>query len=106
MGVLFDGTRAGYRTETLVTPTDRSTPRPGPADAIDRPLLLLLERDTTPSWATHTVATVADNHTRPIVVLDEQHGRIDVFATGGQSGGDVYRKTSPMATIAFPAGRG
>ncbi len=43
---------------------------------------------------------MADNHTRPIVVLDEQYGRIDVFATGGRSGGDVYRKTSPMATIA------
>jgi len=70
------------------------------------PLLLLLARGTTPSWASHTVATVADNHTRAVLVLDQTHDRIEVYATVGQSGGDIHRKTSPLSPIFFPAGRG
>ncbi len=77
------------------------------------PLINLLVRGTGGSWAKYTWATVADSHTRPIVVIDEAASRIRVFATGpypgsssGQSGGTIYEKDSPLGSISFPSGEG
>ena len=78
-----------------------------------RPLILLLVRSTGGSWTSTTYGTVSNSHTRPIVLLDEQHGVIHMFATcpqppktSGQSGGDICEKTASMANPSFPSGVG
>ncbi|OGN88275.1 MAG: hypothetical protein A2X23_04345 [Chloroflexi bacterium GWC2_73_18] len=78
------------------------------------PLNNLLVRDpATGDWASYRFGRVSDSHTRPIVMLDEEHGVIHVFATGpqppgtsGQSGGTIYEKTSPLDSISFSDGYG
>jgi PKD repeat protein len=76
-------------------------------------LILLLVRGTDGVWKSYQYGTVKDSNTRPIVLLDEQHRVIHLYATGpqppstsGQSGGDIVEKTTSMDAIAFPAGAG
>jgi PKD repeat protein len=78
-----------------------------------RPLVLLLVRSAAGAWTSTTFGTVADSHTRPIVLLDEQHGLLHMFATcpqppktSGQSGGDICEKTAPLSSPSFPPGIG
>jgi hypothetical protein len=77
------------------------------------PLVLLLVRSPTGAWSASTFGTVADSHTRPIVLLDEQHGVVHMLATcpqpprrSGQSGGDICEKTAPMDAPSFAPGVG
>jgi trimeric autotransporter adhesin len=78
-------------------------------------LLLVLDRGTSGSWSSHTVATKADAHTRPIMLIDTTSSRIHVFAAGPQppltndgapDGGTIYVKSSPLGSITFGAGVG
>jgi hypothetical protein len=78
-----------------------------------RPLVLLLVRAAGGAWSTSTFGTVSNSHTRPIVLLDEQHGLIHVFATcpqppktSGQAGGDICEKTTSMSSPLFSPGIG
>jgi hypothetical protein len=78
-----------------------------------QPLIMLLVRSAAGDWTQHAAGHVSDSHTRPIVVLDEQHGTAEIFATcpqppntSGQSGGDICLKSSPLDSISFPTGRG
>ena len=78
-----------------------------------QPLEQLLVRQPGGTWSAHTVSTVADSPTRAILTLDESAGELHVFETGphngvgsGQSGGDIYEKTSPISPVSFPAGDG
>jgi PKD repeat protein len=78
-----------------------------------RPLIQLLARSTSGTWSTATFGTVANSHTRPIVLLDEQHGLVHMLATcpqppktSGQSGGDICEKTSSMSSPSFAPGIG
>jgi PKD repeat protein len=84
-----------------------------PGAAGTEPLIMLLVRAADGAWSQHTAGTVTESDTRPIVVLDEQHGTAEVFATcpqppntDGQAGGDICRKSSPLDNISFPTGRG
>ncbi|MGH9037273.1 MAG: DUF7594 domain-containing protein, partial [Acidimicrobiia bacterium] len=76
------------------------------------PLLMLLVRNaSTGAWDSYVYGRVSDNHTRPIVMLDEQAGVIHMFAPGpAASGGSndevVYEKTTPINNIAFALGLG
>jgi trimeric autotransporter adhesin len=77
------------------------------------PLTLLMERSPSGAWTSATFGTVADSHTRPIVVLDEQHALVHMFATcpqppntSGQAGGDICEKTASMLNPAFAPGMG
>jgi hypothetical protein len=75
------------------------------------PLIQLLVRSATGTWSAYTFGTVSDDHTRPVVVLDEQLGVIHMFATGpphptGKSCGSIYEKTTSMSSISFPSGLG
>ncbi len=80
------------------------------------PLIKLLRRTTGGTWNDFVVGidNVASN-TRAILELEESgSGNIlHVFMTGkrsgsttGQSGGDIFEKTSPVSSISFPAGLG
>jgi PKD repeat protein len=78
------------------------------------PQILLLARDpATGDWSAHVVGRVSDCHTRPVLMLDSEHQRLHVFATAPDSGcafsgapGTIFQKTSAMAGISFPPGRG
>jgi hypothetical protein len=74
--------------------------------ALDAPLIRLLVRDTAGNWTSNTFGRVRDHHTRPIVLLDEEHGVLHMFATSGESGGTIYEKTSPLNAISFALGLG
>jgi PKD repeat protein len=70
------------------------------------PLTMLLVRSAAGTWSSHQFGTVGNGHTRPIVVLDEQHGVVHMFATSAGSGGSIMEKTSPINAISFAAGKG
>jgi hypothetical protein len=63
-------------------------------------------RSPSGTWTSTTVGRKSDHHTRAIVELDEVGRIIHVFATSPESGGVIYEKTSPMGSVAFPAGKG
>lgn len=72
----------------------------------DAPLILLLVLHEG-SWTRHTFGRVADDHTRPLVVVDEESRQVYVFAASPCcSGGSVYLKQSPLDNISFPTGLG
>jgi hypothetical protein len=79
----------------------------------DTPMVALLVRSPAGAWSATTFGTAGDSQTRPIVLLDEQHGRVHLFATcpqppktSGQAGGDICEKTAPMTAPAFAPGIG
>ena len=77
-----------------------------PSDPSTGALVALVVRSGAGDWSSHTFGTVADDHTRPMVLLDESNRQIYVFATWPVGGGSIYYKTSPMANISFGPGRG
>jgi hypothetical protein len=70
------------------------------------PLIKFLARSPAGSWTNYDVATGNDNHTRPILVVDEEHSLFRVYMTHGQSGGPIVEKTSPTGSISWPSGTG
>ena len=71
------------------------------------PLIHLLVREPGGTWTSHPFGTVADDHTRPIVQLDEDAGWLYLFATAPCcSGGTIYYKRARLDAIAFPPGLG
>jgi hypothetical protein len=79
------------------------TSRNGTADD----LILLLELDKHGTWKRYTFSTVADEQTRPIVLLDPTSDRVHMFAAApGGPGGVVYYKSSPLNRISFEPGPG
>lgn len=78
-------------------------PNPNP----NAPLIMLLVRDAgTGDWANYVFGRVGDDHTRSIVMLDEQNNVIHMFATAPVTGGGIYEKTSPLNAISFASGLG
>ena len=82
--------------------------------ASSAPQILILARDPlTGDWSSAAFGRLSDCHTRPVLMLDSEHQILHVFATAPDSGcpysgsaGTIFEKTSPMADIAFPLGRG
>ncbi len=70
------------------------------------PRIRLLVRSTAGSWASYTFATKKYGHTRPIVLLDEQHNRLYMFATAPEAAGNIYYKTTALDDIEFSDGLG
>jgi trimeric autotransporter adhesin len=76
-------------------------------------LIQLLVRAPGGGWSAARFGTVAESHTRPIVLIDEGAGVVHMYATGpypgngsGQSGGSIYEKTAPISAISFSSGSG
>ena len=72
----------------------------------DSPLLLLLKRTGDGAWTQHTVATVADDHSRAALMVDTTHEAVHVLAHAPVVGGAVYLKSASLAAPVFPPGRG
>lgn len=71
------------------------------------PLNLLLVRERDGSWSREVFGTKGDQHTKPIVLLDEEHADVYVIATTPccNGGSIVYKRTS-MNDVSFAEGRG
>jgi hypothetical protein len=65
------------------------------------PGTMLLRRRVNGTWAHYTVSRASLDHTRPIVLLDEQHNRVRVFE-GSIHSTAIYLKTSRLSKISFP----
>lgn len=82
---------------------DATTSNPGD------PLVWLLVLGTNGSWKPPAVfGRVQDDHTRPIVKIDQTNRKVYVFATAPCcDGGTIYYKRANLAdSISFPSGRG
>lgn len=71
----------------------------------ESPGVILMTRTAAGVWSQVTVATKADNLTRPQVVLDEAHQELTVLMSD-EFGGNVYSKTTPLNNIQFAPGKG
>jgi len=98
--VQSDGTG---RVFAVVKTSLNDLPNPNP----NAPLLMLIVRNpVTGDWTSYPFARVRDNLSRPILLIDETHRMLHVFATGTADGGAIYEKTSSLDNISFPAGLG
>jgi hypothetical protein len=84
-----------------------------PSQPPTAPLINLVEyNSSTATWSSATFGTVDDSHTRPIVMIDSEHSRVYVFATGPSTAGQtvyegtIYMKSTPMDALQFPTGPG
>jgi RTX calcium-binding nonapeptide repeat (4 copies) len=78
-------------------------PNPNP----NAPLIFLLVRGQDGNWTNHVFGRVGDNHTRPIVMIDEEHRDLYMFASAPCcDGGEIYYKKTALSNISFPEGVG
>jgi IPT/TIG domain len=70
------------------------------------PQNMLEVRSTTGTWTGYVFGTGGNNHTRPIVLLDESNSKIYMFATAPETAGVIYYKVTNMGNISFPTGLG
>ena len=66
----------------------------------------LLVRDGKGQWTSAPFGVVEDAHTRPMVMIDEEHRQVWMFAVAPEEGGTVYYKKSPIDNVSFPPGAG
>ncbi|MGH2569676.1 MAG: hypothetical protein ACRDGR_00530, partial [bacterium] len=70
------------------------------------PLVVVVRRDAaTGSWSRHVWGLVADDHTRPIVVVDPEANRAHVFARSIVNNG-IFHKSADLDRLRFSAGVG
>src|SRR4051795_2181732 len=75
---------------------------------------LLTFKPGTGAWSSATFGTIADCHTRPIVMLDEENSQVHMFATAPTASacafsgapGTIYEKVASLDNPVFPPGRG
>jgi PKD repeat protein len=77
------------------------------------PQIVVLARATKGGWSRAIFGTLADCHTRPILVLDASNSLVHVYATAPDSGclfsgtaGTIFEKTSSIDKLDFAPGRG
>jgi hypothetical protein len=71
------------------------------------PLLLLLILDGNGGWQRRTFGRVSDNHTRPLVLIDNQNRQLYMFGVAPCcSGGVIYYKQTSLDNPNFPSGIG
>jgi len=71
------------------------------------PLILLLRLDRQGGWGTAVFGTVADGHTRPIVVIDDEHRQLYMFASAPDvCTTAIYYKQTSLDSLNFAPGRG
>ncbi|HLN75838.1 MAG TPA: LamG-like jellyroll fold domain-containing protein [Nocardioidaceae bacterium] len=70
------------------------------------PLIKILVLGTDNVWRQYVHSRVSDGLTRPIVLIDTTNRMLRVFASGPESGGVVYQKSSPLNNISFASGKG
>jgi PKD repeat protein len=79
------------------------TSRTGASDPL---VVLLVYNRSTGAWSNAVFGTVADKHTRPIILLDKTNNIIHIYAAADEGGGSIYGKTTSMSSPRFAGGRG
>jgi hypothetical protein len=102
----FGRVYAAVKTSLDVTSSDKTLPQ----------LLLLVFKPGTGAFTKSTIATVADCHTRPQILLDPENNTVHAYMTGPSTSvtdcafsgveGSVYEKTAAMDNPVFAPGRG
>jgi hypothetical protein len=70
------------------------------------PGVVLMVRTSDGRWSHFPVWRVGDGVTRPMLLVDETNHVLHALATSSESGGTIRLKSSPIGSIAFPAGLG
>ena len=83
------------------TSLDELTPRND-----QKPLIMLLGRGPDGVWRQSVVGRVHDRHSRPIVLIDEEHRELYVFATSPGHVGDLFYKRASIDDLEFSGGTG
>ena len=96
------GHYAGGRVFAAVKTSLDDLPNPNP----NAPQIVLLVLGQDGEWSRHVFGTVGDHHSRPIVMLDEEHRELYMFATAPTGGGTIYYKRTDLDNISFPSGKG
>ncbi|TLM85976.1 hypothetical protein [Pseudarthrobacter sp. NamE5] len=73
---------------------------------VGQTFVALLVRDQQGQWTSAQFGAVEDAHTRPMVMIDEEHRQVWMFAVAPEEGGSIFYKTAPLDNIAFPPGPG
>ncbi len=58
------------------------------------------------TWSVAPAGTVADDHTRPVIMIDQTNQELYFFATAPVQGGDIFYKKTPLDNVSFGPGRG
>jgi hypothetical protein len=74
-----------------------------PADPPSAPLVGVLSYTPGASnpWAFAQAGTVADDHTRPLIMIDQDNQELYFFATAPVQGGDIFYKKAPLSNVDF-----
>jgi hypothetical protein len=70
------------------------------------PLVMLLVRDAAGNWSNYVYGLEGTHLTRPIILLDEEHSRLYMFATAPETSGVIYYKSTDINNIQFATGLG
>lgn len=74
---------------------------------LDAPYSMLWVRDRNGEWSSHVFGKVGDAHTRSLVLIDEEHEQLFMYASSPTcTGGKVYYKRTSLDDISFEEGRG
>ncbi|MET3176823.1 UNVERIFIED_ORG: hypothetical protein ABIB52_004701 [Arthrobacter sp. UYCu721] len=76
------------------------------AQKVGQTFVALLVRDSKAHWTSAQFGAVEDAHTRPMVMIDEEHRQVWMFAVAPEEGGTVYYKKAPLDNVSFPPGAG
>jgi hypothetical protein len=71
-----------------------------------QPFVVLLVRDTQGHWTSNVFGTVEELHTRPLVLIDDEHRELYLFAVLPEVGGSIYYKATSLDNISFAPGQG
>ncbi len=102
---------ASGRVFAIVKTSLNDLPNPNP----HAPLIFLLVLGQDDNWTNYVFGRVGDDHTRPIVLIDEEHRMLYVFAATPIGGGTInsgkaltaiYYKQTSLDNISFPDGKG
>ncbi|HEY3215276.1 MAG TPA: IPT/TIG domain-containing protein [Candidatus Eisenbacteria bacterium] len=76
-------------------------------NGLSSPLVYVSRRDSSGVWSNHMVSRKAQYHTRPILLLDPDHGLIHVLAASAVTGKEVvYHKWASLSDLVFSEGLG
>ena len=77
------------------------------ANGLNDPSIMLLVLGTDGNWKSNIVSKVSNNHTRPIVLIDQDNRSLHMFASAPCcNGGAIYHKQTSLDAILFPTGLG
>jgi methionine-rich copper-binding protein CopC len=77
-----------------------------PSDPLTGVLIRTPDANGVGTWSFAVTGTVADDQTRPMIMIDATNQRLYYFATAPQSGGDIIYKSAPLSDVQFAPGRG